>query len=186
MIFKMMTLEKAITYAIDHEGIDVINEPRFINCLNDLQALSTPAIKRIISTMVNDGYLGRVLPYLKITGNGYEIQIVDLRSRLVANEGFQDDLVKYVIDCFLYSVHKTGNAPVAPSIPTPSSTASSPRKKKTEKSEIKVVEANGNYLITLDGKSYELDHAQYKAILRKKNMPSERLALWLEAYSDEK
>ena len=76
-----MTLEKAITYAIDHEGIDVISEPRVVNYLNDLQALSTPAIKRIISTMVNDGYLGKVLPYLKTTGNGYEIQIVDLRSR---------------------------------------------------------------------------------------------------------
>ncbi len=179
-----MTLEKAITYTIDHEGIDVISEPRFVNYLNDLQALSTPAIKRIISTMVNDGYLGKVLPYLKTTGNGYEIQIVDLRSRLVTNEGFQEDLVKYVLDCFLYSVHKTGNAPEAPSIPTPSS--SNPRKKKSEKSEIKVVEANGNYLVTLDGKSYELDHTQYKAILRKKNMPSERLMLWLEAYSDEK
>lgn len=37
-----MTLEKAITYAIDPEGIDVINEPRFVNYLNDLQALSPP------------------------------------------------------------------------------------------------------------------------------------------------
>lgn len=180
-----MTLEKAITYAIDHEGIDVINEPRFVNYLNDLQALSTPAIKRIISTMVNDGYFGRVLPYLKTTGNGYEIQIVDLRSRLVTNEGFQEDLVKYVLDCFLYSVHKTGNAPVAPSIPTSSSTSSTPRKKNPEKSELKVIEANGNYLIDLNGKSYELDQSQYKAILRKKNMPSDRLTLWLEAYSDE-
>lgn len=180
-----MTLEKAITYAIDHEGIDVISEPRFVNYLNDLQALSTPAIKRIISTMVNDGYLGKVLPYLKTTGNGYEIQIVDLRSRLVTNEGFQEDLVKYVLDCFLYSIHKTGNAPVAPTIPTSSSTSSTPRKKKSEKSELKVIEANGNYLIDLNGKSYELDQSQYKAILRKKNMPSDRLVLWLEAYSDE-
>lgn len=180
-----MTLEKAITYAIDHEGIDVISEPRFVNYLNDLQALSTPAIKRIISTMVNDGYLGKVLPYLKTTCNGYEIQIVDLRSRLVTNEGFQEDLVKYVLDCFLYSVHKTGNAPVAPSIPTSSSASSTPRKKKSEKTELKVIEANGNYLIDLNGKSYELDQSQYKAILRKKNMPSDRLALWLEAYSNE-
>ena len=180
-----MTLEKAITYTIDHEGIDVISEPRFVNYLNDLQALSTPAIKRIISTMVNDGYLGKVLPYLKTTGNGYEIQIVDLRSRLITNEGFQEDLVKYVLDCFLYSVHKTGNAPVAPSIPTSSATSSTPRKKKSEKSELKVIEANGNYLIDLNGKSYELDQSQYKAILRKKNMPSDRLALWLKAYSDE-
>lgn len=180
-----MTLEKAMTYAIDHEGIDVINEPRFVNYLNDLQALSTPAIKRIISTMVNDGYLGKVLPSLKTSDRGYEIQFADLRSRLVTNEGFQEDLVKYILDCLLYSVHKTGIAPVAPSTPAPSSISSTPRKKKSEESELKVIEANGNYLIDLNGESYELDQSQYKAILRKKNMPSDRLSLWLEAYAEE-
>lgn len=180
-----MTLEQAISYAIEHEGVDIITEPRFVNYLNDLQALPTPAIKRIISTMVNEGYLGKVLPYLKQAGNEYEIQFIDLRSRLVNNEGFQDDLVKYVLDCLLYSVHKTGNAPVAPTSSAPSSSAPVSRKRKSEKSEIKVVEANGNYLVDLNGKSYELDQSQYKAILRKKNMPSDRLALWLEAYADE-
>lgn len=180
-----MTLEKAITYAIDNEGIDVINEPRFVNYLNDLQALSTPAIKRIISTMVNDGYLRKVLPSLKTSGNGYEIQIADLRSRLVTNEGFQEDLVKYILDSLLYSVHKTGNAPVALSIPTPNSLSSTSRKKKSEKSELKMIEANGNYLIYLNGQSYKLDQSQYKAILRKKNLPSDRLSLWLEAYAEE-
>lgn len=180
-----MTLEQAISYAIEHEGIDVITEPRFVNYLNDLQALSTPAIKRIISTIVSEGFLKKVLPFLKTSGNGYEIQFIDLQSRLVTNEGFQEDLVKYVLDCFLYSVHKTGNAPIAPEIPTPSSSTPSSRKKKSEKSEIKVMEANGNYLIELNGKSYELDNTQYKAILRKKNMPSDRLSLWLAAYADE-
>ena len=38
-----MTQEQAISYAIEHEGIDVITEPRFVNYLNDLQTLSTPA-----------------------------------------------------------------------------------------------------------------------------------------------
>ena len=32
-----MTQEQAISYAIEHEGIDVITEPRFVNYLNDLQ-----------------------------------------------------------------------------------------------------------------------------------------------------
>lgn len=180
-----MTLEQAISYAIEHEGIDVINESRFVNYLNDLNALSTPAIKRIISTMVNEGHLGKVLPYLKQSGNGYEIQFTDLKSRLVNQEGFQDDLVKYVIDCLLYSVYKTGNAPIAPTSQTQSSSAPVSRKRKSEKAEIKVVEANGNYLVDLNGKSYELDQTQYKAILRKRNLPSDRLALWLEAYAEE-
>lgn len=180
-----MTLEQAISYAIEHEGIDVITEPRFVNYLNDLQALSTPAIKRIVSTIVSEGFLKKVLPFLKTSGNGYEIQFVDLKSRLVNQEGFQEDLVKYVLDCLLYSVHKTGNVPVAPTVTPQSSPASASRKRKAEKSDIKVMEVNGNFLVSLNGKSYELDNSQYKAILRKKDMPSDRLALWLAAYADE-
>lgn len=181
-----MTLDQAISYAIEHEGIDVISEQRFVNYLSDLQALSTPAIKRIISTMVSEGYLGKLLPYLKATDNSYEIQFVDVHSRLEKNEGFQDDLVKYVMDCLLYSLHKTGNAPVAPTAQTPSAVAPSARKKKSVKADLKVMEANGNYLIELNGVSYELDESQYKAILRKKDMPADRLTLWLAAYADER
>ncbi len=48
------------------------------------------------------------------------------------------------------------------------------------------MEVNGNYLIELNGNSYELDETQYKAITRKKDMPSDRLALWLAAYADER
>ncbi len=52
-----MRLEQAISYAIEQEGIDVIDKLQFVNYLNDLQALSSPAIKRVISTMVIEGYL---------------------------------------------------------------------------------------------------------------------------------
>ncbi len=181
-----MTLEQAISYAIEHERIDVINEARFVNYLNDLQALSTPAIKRVVSTMVSEGYLGKLLPYLKASDNGYEIHLVDVQSRLVKNEGFQEDLVKYVLDCLLYSLHKTGNVPVEPTLPTPASPIKPSRKKKSEKADLKVMQASGHYLIELNGVSYELDDTQYRAIMRKKDMPADRLALWLASYADEK
>lgn len=51
-----MTQEQAISYAIEHEGIDVITEPRFVNYLNDLQTLSTPAIKHIILQLVKKDF----------------------------------------------------------------------------------------------------------------------------------
>ncbi len=42
-----MTLEKAISYAIDKEGIGIISEARFSNYLNDLQAFENRALKRL-------------------------------------------------------------------------------------------------------------------------------------------
>ena len=42
-----MTQEQAISYAIEHEGIDVITEPRFVNYLNDLQYTRQSPIQNI-------------------------------------------------------------------------------------------------------------------------------------------
>ena len=41
-----MTLENAISYVIDKEGLSILSESRFGNYLNDLQAFGTPAVKR--------------------------------------------------------------------------------------------------------------------------------------------
>ncbi|SKA23883.1 hypothetical protein SAMN02745202_02579 [Segatella oulorum] len=51
-----MKLYEAIEYAINNDGLEVICENRFTNYLADLQALETPAIKRVIATIVHDGY----------------------------------------------------------------------------------------------------------------------------------
>ncbi len=69
---------------------------------------------------------------------------------MVKNEGFQEDIVKYVLDCLLYSLHKTGNVPVAPTMPAQETTAKPSRNKKSEKANLKVMEGNGNYLIELN------------------------------------
>ena len=179
-----MTLEKAISYAIDNEGIGILSETRLKNYLNDLQAYDMPAIKRIVSTMVDDGYLVRIQAAL--SGEDYELQFNDVTNRLIQEEGFQADLVKYVMDCLLFSVHKTNNAPslpqnaLPPKKPTTRRNSSSP-----VKCELKVLQANGNYLIEFEGQSYELDESQYKAILRKKDMPADRLQVWLKSYAEE-
>lgn len=44
---------------------------------------------------------------------------------------------------------------------------------------------DGKCLVRLDGVSYSLDAAQYKAINRKKDMPASRLEIWLRSYADE-
>lgn len=57
----------------------------------------------------------------------------------------------------------------------------------TNKTEIEMLgqQSDGKYLVKLDGASYLLDAAQYKAINRKKEMPASRLEIWLKSYADE-
>ncbi len=179
-----MTLEKAISYAIDKEGIEIISEARFTNYLNDLQAFDTPALKRVISTMIEGSYFAKLQTALSL--DNYELQFNDVGSRLVQDEGFQADLVKYVLDCLLYAVHKTGNVPTNPQGTITAKKVVSRKKSSTsDKSQINVTQVNDNYLVELNGQSYELNESQYKAILRKKDMPADRLEVWIKSYAEE-
>lgn len=179
-----MTLEKAFSYAIDNEGIGIISEARLINILNDLQAFDTPAVKRIVSTMVTDGYMNKLK--LALSQDEYALLFNDVSNRLVHTEGFQADIVDYVMNCILYAVHTTNNTP---SLPQSEKVTIKPVTKgkpsSSGKRELSAIQANDNYLIDFNGQSYELDESQYKAILRKKDMPAERLELWLKFYVEE-
>lgn len=179
-----MTLEKALSYAIDNEGIEIISEGRLINYLNDLQAFDNPAVKRIVSTMVIDGYMNKLK--LALSKDDYALHFNDVSCRLVQTEGFQTDLVDYVMNCMLYAVHKTNNTPILPQTAKPTTRPASKRiVSSSEKRVLKVIQANDNYLIDFNGQSYELNESQYKAILRKKDMPDDRLELWLKSYVEE-
>ena len=176
-----MTLEKAISYVIDQEGIDIISNAKLKNFLNDLQAYDTPAIKRIVSTMVDDGYIRKL--QISLANEDYELQFNDVANRLVQGEGFQADIVSYVMDCILFAVHKTNNVPIMPQ----KEIVKKPLVKKTTavKNDLNVIPTTGNYLIEFNGHSYELNESQYKAIMRKKEMPADRLEVWLSSYDEE-
>ena len=113
-----MTLEEAILYAIDKEGIEIIGEVRFVNILSDLQAFNMPAVKRIMGTMVSGGYTEKLKNSLAT--QKYELDINDAKSKLVNIEGFQADLVEYVLNCLLYATKKTSQKPLLPSTSTSS------------------------------------------------------------------
>ena len=178
-----MTLEKALSYAIDKEGLAIITEARLANYLNDLQAFDSSAVKRIVSTMIDEGYFAKLQSGL--TSDSYELQFNDVRSYLVQNEGFQADLVNYVLDCLLFAVHKTGNVPTIPQSAVETKKPAVKRSSVSKKADLQVVHANDNYLVTLNGQSYELDESQFKAIMRKKDMPANRLEVWLQTYAEE-
>lgn len=179
-----MTLEKAISCIIDKEGIAIISDKRFPNFLDDMQAYDTPAIKRIVTTMVSGGYFSELKESL-LNGD-YELHFSNVNNRLVQYEGYQPDLVKYVLDCILFAALKTGNVPTLPlSENSPQNTIATKKTSKTKKNEITIVQVKDKYLLGFEGQQYELDETQYKAIKRKQDMPADRLELWLKSYSDE-
>ena len=72
-----------------------------------------PAVKRVIVTMVSGGYAEKLKHSL--TTQHYQLDVNDAQSKLVNNEGFQADLVEYVLNCLLLATKKTTLHPVMPS-----------------------------------------------------------------------
>ena len=134
-----MTLEKAILYVIEKEGIGIIGETRFVNYLNDLQAFDVPAVKRIVVTMVSGGYAEKLKHSL--TTDHYQPDVNDAKSRLVNNEGFQPNIVEYVLNCLLFATKKTTLHPVMPS---PSAAPITPKKTPVTLKPIKKSSVNSN------------------------------------------
>lgn len=173
-----MTLEKAIAYAIEHEGIEIIGSTRLFHYLNDLQAFDTPALKKIVSTMVDGGYFAKLYPCISTTN--YEIQLKDVEYRLVHNEGFIPNLVKYTLDCLVSAVQKGHNANVT-LVSNGTSNTTKPNCAKGETLKISP-SANGECIVMFNGISYQLKGKQLSAFRRKKSMPTEALEMWLKKY----
>ena len=175
-----MTLENAISYVIDKEGLSILSESRFGNFLNDLQAFETPAVKRIIFTLSDEGYFGKLLTGL--SSDNYELQFNDVSMNLIQKEGYQPDLVQYILDCLLYAVHKSNKTPIMPM----SATKTTKKKRAdNQKATFSVIQTNDKYVIEFEGISYELKESQYRAFVRKKDIPANRLKVWLDSYSEE-
>lgn len=179
-----MTLEQALSYAIENEGVGIISEARLKNYLTDLKAFDSPAIKRIVVTMVDEGYMKKIQSSLE--SGDYELHFNDTSNRLVTIEGFQKDLVEYVMNCLLYAVNKTNSIPVLPQTITEGPKIAPKRKvSAAKKNDLKITQANDHYLVEFEKEQYELDPTQYKAIMRKKDMPADRLKVWLKSYVEE-
>jgi hypothetical protein len=101
---------------------------------------------------------------------------------LIQKEGYQPDLVQYILDCLLYAVHKSNNTPIMPM----SATKTTKKKRAdNQKATFSVIQTNDKYVIEFEGISYELKESQYRAFVRKKDIPADRLKVWLDSYSEE-
>lgn len=55
----------------------------------------------------------------------------------------------------------------------------------TSNNELIIERIDDFFFVTIGSNRYKLDRTQYKAIIRKKNMPKDRLEVWLETYAEE-
>ncbi|MCF0256408.1 MAG: AAA family ATPase [Bacteroides heparinolyticus] len=104
-----MKLFEAIEFAVNQDGIEVLRKKRFANYLADLQAYETPVVRRVVTTIVKEGY-GEKL-YKGLTEGSYNLDFNDVNYHLVNTVGYQEGIVKFVLNSILYALHKTTEMP---------------------------------------------------------------------------
>lgn len=105
-----MKLYEAIEFAINQNGTDIICEQRFANYLADLQAYERPVVRRIIAAIMREGYCKKL--YDGLVSGTYQLAFNDVSFKLTNTEGFQKNIVQFVLDSILYATH---NATIMPS-----------------------------------------------------------------------
>ncbi len=104
-----MKLYEAIEYAINKEGIEIICEQRFTNYLADLQAYEIPAVKRVVSAIIDDRYCDKL--YAGLINDSYQLSFNDVTYLLTNTLGFREGIIRFVLDSLLYAMHKTDVKP---------------------------------------------------------------------------
>ena len=104
-----MKLYEAIEYTIEKEGVKIIQESRFSNYLADLQAFETPAVRRVVATIVHDGY-GEKL-YDGLTNESSQLIFNEVAYQLIHTVGYQENIVEFVLDSLLFATHQISKMP---------------------------------------------------------------------------
>ncbi|MGM9797594.1 MAG: DEAD/DEAH box helicase [Parabacteroides sp.] len=104
-----MKLYEAIAYTIQKEGIEIIGKPQFVNYLADLQAYEIPAVKRIVRAIVHEGYSLKLQEGLQ--NNANELAYNDVLYQLTHFAGFQEEMVRFVLNSLLYANDRIDQEP---------------------------------------------------------------------------
>lgn len=92
---------------VEEKGNSILLNPYIVNMLSDYQVLQNqPAIKGIIRALQNQGYMN-----ILIDTNIWEIDSKSVSSRFAYENGFQEDLVSYIIKSLGYAMSKVNAIP---------------------------------------------------------------------------
>lgn len=118
----MVSLNNAIKKAVLQFGADILTDRRFLNILSDFGAFkSVPATKTIMKNMIENGYCKKIydlgkkkklFPFFskgsfeieKPEGNEWKVKITSLTTSISKQNGFEEVLVVYVVDCIIYGL----------------------------------------------------------------------------------
>lgn len=104
-----MKLYEAIEYAISQHDIDIIRDKQFANYLAELQAYETPGIRSVVDTIIRERYSEKL--YEGLTSDSYPLAFDNISNKLTNTLGFQESIVKFVLDSLLYATHNTSIEP---------------------------------------------------------------------------
>lgn len=95
-----MELHLALRKVIDTEGVDIINDFRLVNILNDFKAFDAiPASKFILRSIISEGYSNRLLQLGKWDANAQK-----LCQHFETHTGFNADYVEYLFQSIAYGL----------------------------------------------------------------------------------
>lgn len=95
-----MELHLALKNIIETDGVDILNDVRLVNILNDFKAFDDiPASKYIIRMMISEGYMLRLLENKK-----WDSKTEVLCSIFSNNTGFQPHISESVFKCIAFAL----------------------------------------------------------------------------------
>lgn len=138
-------LHIALRQAIEQFGTDVLKESRLVNILLDYGAYTdVPASKTIIQAIVTGGYCQRILDMgkkkksffssllnsdstiSKPEGEDWLNKMASYSATISKQNGFEQPLVHYVLDCIVFGLNWNDTIPEIPSQATPTSSIQKP------------------------------------------------------------
>ena len=187
-----MELHQALKQIINTDGRDILTQLRVVNILSDLQAYqSMPAAKYIIASMINDGFM------LKLLNLGmWNAKSEQLANQFVQTTGFQEDMVSVIFQSIAYGVGWKNQVEI-PSKPRSKAQPKPKRPPKTADDLVDLIEINPNVQsllgVTLSGFSIDCTitsvAAYYKVNCELTKTGKSKMASWksivIAFYDDE-
>lgn len=104
-------LYDAIREIVDNQGKSIIEDVRFVNILDDVMSFDNiPAVKPVLKDLIKKG-IGEKIIKIDSSGESFALKKQSLLVSIVNNNGYNAELVRYILDCMSFGLHWTNKIP---------------------------------------------------------------------------